>query len=899
MAVLVPLGLLAALVILQSYRDWKEAQNLRDLEPLMAVSQSSIVLVQSVQRERGLTLLNLGTSNVDTLKSVRNETDRAFERFRAVAFGDSTLSSVGSELRKLLTELDTAVIALPRARDAVDAGQADWDTSFEFYNDLNRVLTNVAAALAQGVENGPVLRQMLPAVMLQKAGEEASKAAAAGAVVIARAAAGQPFGKAFVRFYEANTEDLASTSGFFRLASTEQIAGFGSSADQIGSESFHALRQKLATLPGTKDLTGLDAKLWYQAAASRLDQMNVHTSRLVLAASDSARDQISKAEFSFFYWLILSGVFVVVSLGVTASLAFPLSNQILSFRKSLLALANGEFDAPIPFRERNDEIGETARALDMLREGASEQALVQETLKATHRSMSEGILILSSEGVLTDANQGAVDFFKMSAEGDAPIHVSELLPDDPLASLGNAIATQEKRNLVSRDRDASALIGGAERCPVRLSVAQMNVRDRKLFTVVVSDMSERARIAEDLQKAADIARSADIAKGNFLANMSHEIRTPLHGIIGLARLMSVSGLDEEQQDHLSKILTSTELLLGIINDILDFSKIDAGELDLEETDFSLHDLVESVVDLFTVQASSKAVVLRSTVAPDVPDALRGDPLRVSQVLINLVGNAVKFTEKGSVNVSVGFDVRSAGGFELILSVRDTGQGLGADQIANLFKPFTQADATTTRRFGGSGLGLAIARGIANRMGGDITVESELGLGSTFTARVQVARAVGGTLVSRNSERILGHDSLEPMHILVAEDNEVNQIVAQGTLEKLGMTVDVVTNGAEAIRTIQDRGAGCYDLVFMDIQMPVMDGFEAVGALRKDRKYDSLPIVSMTAHAFTSEREKCLSVGMQDHISKPFRMEDLRRMLVRWSPANRPTELDLPVASQND
>ena len=901
LAVLIPLMLLIALVVLQSYRDWQEARQLRDLEPFMELSRAATAMLHTVRRERGDALLR-DLPGIDAVPgpdrtALRRNTDRAFERFRTLIQTDLMRSLMAPSLQRNMTVLDATVIELPRLRALIDSGDAGWGESFAFYNRVNGALTSVSALLAQYVENGPALRHLLPAVMLQNAGEEASKAADAGALVLSLAADGQAFGRPFVRFFEANTEDSAYTEGFFRLAAAEQNAGFAQSAEDLETAAFSEMRQKLAQLPGSKDLTGLSTESWYAEAGTRLQRMNRHVDRLIGQAEESVRTQIDAAETAFLSWLVVSAAFLSIAGAVTVGLAFPVSNQILAIRHALLAVADGAFDKAVPFRDRHDEIGDTARALEQLRENAAEQALVQETLKATHRSMSEGILVLAADGIVSDANEGAGALFGKSPDQLIGRHVSALLPDDPLADLGGMPFFDAARDPLARDRDARAVNDSGATIPVRLSVAPMGLRGRSFYTVVVSDNSERARVAADLKRAAEIARSADIAKGNFLANMSHEIRTPLHGIIGMARLLGESGLDSGQKDHLSKILASTELLLGIINDILDFSKIDAGELILEETDFSLRDVLSSTVMLFELQAKQKGVDLQSAVAPEAPDAMRGDPLRLSQIIMNLVSNAVKFTERGSVDVGISCSERGGETYAVAITVKDTGLGLAENQLETLFEPFTQADATTTRRFGGSGLGLAITRGLAHRMGGDIAVTSRQGKGATFRVEVLLKPALGDVVRSAAAVQVGGPQTAKPMRILVAEDNEINQMVVRGTLEKLGMSVDLVANGAEALEALEDTGSAGYDLVFMDIQMPVMDGYEAVAALRREARFDSLPVISMTAHAFREERDKCLAAGMQDHVTKPFRIDDLRAILERWSLENRPDDLDIPQSAR--
>ena len=891
MAVLIPLGLLIALGMVQSYRDWQGARDLQELEPLMRVTNDAVSMLRAIQDERGETILQKyepsGAGGRPDLADLRAATDRAFKTFRTALAASTATSAHEPKLHLAIVSLDEATILISRIRAGVDAGRTDWERTLGFYNDVAVALSDVATVLVQHAENAGLLRHMLPALMLLNAGEEASKTAATGALVINLARAGQPFGKPFVWFYQSNAEHTALTASYFRLATSAQNAEFMQSPEAIGPERFDRLRDRLLTLPGSRDVSGLAADTWYAAATDRTVTINGQVDRLVASAAASIADQISNAQTTFASLVVVFIAFLSVASAVSVGVAFPVSNQIRGLRRALLDMANGDFDRPVPHMDRVDEIGETARALDLLRANAAKQALVQETLDATHRSMSEGILVLDAGGIVTDANVGAGILFGCATETLIGQHVSIVLPDDPLAALGPGLAVESEPDLLSKDRDARAKRMDGWFTPVRISVAHMDVRGRPYFTVVVSDMSERARIAADLKKATELAQSADIAKGTFLANMSHEIRTPLHGIIGMARLLAASGLTQEQHDQLSKILTSTDLLLGIVSDILDFTKIDSGELVLETADFSLGETISSVVALFELQARQKGITLRSSIADGVPEGLRGDPLRISQILMNLLSNAVKFTEHGGVDLSVAVVSDSGDRLTLALTVDDTGIGLDEEQLSVLFEPFTQADATTTRRFGGSGLGLAIARGLAQKMDGDVSGTSSVGRGSTFRAEVSVGRAEGPVGRQRAEEEEEICNGLKPMRILVAEDNEVNQLVARGLLENLGMTVDVVDNGKDVLKRLDRDAAASYDMLLLDIQMPVMDGFETASALRGDPRFDHLPVISMTAHALLEERDKCLAVGMQDHISKPFQRKELCTLLERWSPANRP------------
>ncbi len=387
-------------------------------------------------------------------------------------------------------------------------------------------------------------------------------------------------------------------------------------------------------------------------------------------------------------------------------------------------------------------------------------------------------------------------------------------------------------------------------------------------------------ILEDLDEARQDADAAAKAKADFLANMSHEIRTPMNAIIGFSGLAMKTDLDRKQRDYISKIQQSGKHLLGIINDILDFSKIEAGKLAVEHTDFELEKVLDNVSNLISEKTSSKGLELLFHVEEGTPRYLLGDPLRLGQILVNYANNAVKFTDQGAVVVSVKVVEETDKDGLFRFAVSDTGIGLTEEQIGKLFQSFSQADTSTSRKYGGTGLGLAISKKLATLMGGDVGVESEYGKGSTFwfTARLGKGTAKATNEDQQAVQLMENLDAIKGASILVAEDNEFNQQIATELLTDAGFKVDIAENGQKAIEMLNKR---TYDVVLMDMQMPVMDGTTATREIRKDERFKDLPILAMTANVMEADIEKCREAGMWDHIGKPIDPDELFAKLLKW------------------
>ncbi len=510
-----------------------------------------------------------------------------------------------------------------------------------------------------------------------------------------------------------------------------------------------------------------------------------------------------------------------------------------------------------------------------------------ELLHATLESTRDGILAVGHDGRITHCNAHFLRLFPPDSNAEPTT-----LQEAPLTWIATRLEHPEPflakiaRLRQARTTDSDLLHFRDGRIVVCYSVPLLLGAEESIAGRVwnFADVTREKHDEAQLHQARREAEAANKAKSAFLATMSHEIRTPLNGILGMAELLMETALDATGNDYVHTIHASGQALLGIINDILDYSKIEAEKVQLESIPFDLHQLVKEVALLFSSLAHKKGIDFVRQVDTTVPVWVDGDPTRLRQVLANLLANAIKFTQRGTVTLAVTASTHDATGTWITCNVQDTGIGIAPEQFARLFKPFEQADDATTRRFGGTGLGLAISQRLVALMRGRIEVESTPGVGTLF----RVVVPVQGTLVPQTTHAPQTVDGARGIpsgaRILLVDDEPVNRAVLTGMLKKFDLAITCAENGQQAVNLFSQQ---VFDLIFMDCQMPELDGYAASTAIRRLEQGRRTPIVALTALALPGDRDTCLAAGMDDYLAKPVTRQGVRAALVRWLPATPP------------
>ena len=505
----------------------------------------------------------------------------------------------------------------------------------------------------------------------------------------------------------------------------------------------------------------------------------------------------------------------------------------------------------------------------------------------------DALMTTDPSGIITDVNKQMEALTGCTRDELIGAPFKDFFTDPERAEAGIKRVLSEKK---ITDYELTACARDGKRTVVSYNATTFYDRGRKLQGVFAAarDVTERKQVEAELQQAKAMAESASQTKSDFLASMSHEIRTPMNAIIGIADLLAKTSLSAEQDKYVQIFRRAGDSLLHLINDILDLSKVEASQLELERTGFSLNDLLEKVTEMVAVRAQEKGLALVREIAPNVPTDLVGDPTRLRQVLLNLLGNAIKFTESGEVALRVTRDADSSVPGALRFTVSDTGIGIPREKLDVVFERFTQADSSTTRRFGGSGLGLTISRRLVELMGGRIWVESEVGKGSVFSFAVPLEIWAGATRPAAVPVGAVSEAPLQALHILLVDDSPDNCTITVACLRDTPYRVDIAENGAIACEKF---AAGVYNLVLMDRQMPVMDGLTATRAIRKwelANHRPPTPIIALTASALKGDQEKCIAAGCTAYLAKPIQLEVLLQAIKEYS-----TLGSAPAKGEND
>ena len=580
--------------------------------------------------------------------------------------------------------------------------------------------------------------------------------------------------------------------------------------------------------------------------------------------------------------------FLVAAFALAYLLAkYSIADRVNRLQEVSRRLAQGDLQIHVADEIQGGELGHLAQSFDFMAHQLAERARVISESEARLRSITDS----AQDAILMMDTRGAISFWNPAAETILGYSADEALGKD-LHQLLTPVRYQDSAStafadfvrtgdgpVVGKTVELDALRKDGQEITVSLSLSSVFLDGGWHAVGILRDITELKRYQDDLLEARHAADAANRAKSEFLANMSHEIRTPMNGVVGMTQLLRFTQPSREQEEYLDSLELSCENLLVLINDILDLSRVESGKLELETTDFSPRRCIDEVVANQSSRIKLKGLQLNSDVEAQVPLLVQGDGLRFKQILLNLLGNAIKFTETGSVSISLSALSRDEKSCSLQLVVRDTGIGMTADMLERIFNPFEQADNSTTRVYGGSGLGLAICRRLVGLMGGRIWAESTAGQGTAFFVDLPFGIDLTSALPAPRAADDELQLSQKPQNILIAEDNRLNADTVLAMLKRLGHQAGIAGNGREALEMWH---ASAYTCILMDISMPVMDGHQALATIREqERKMGGhTPVIALTAHALRGDREQLLAEGFDGYIAKPVQMQELASELAR-------------------
>ncbi|MBF0225872.1 MAG: response regulator [Desulfobacterales bacterium] len=615
----------------------------------------------------------------------------------------------------------------------------------------------------------------------------------------------------------------------------------------------------------------------------------------ILTSSNSLDEKIVKATLKNFFLFALMGIFSILLIIIFSK---TLTKHINELFCGIQEISKGNLDYEINIKAM-DEIGRSAQIFNKMAQSLKEsfkkiedknkeiigQVFELEKAEKKYRSIFEnsveGIFQIAPDGKIISANAALLKISGFDSIDEMVDSYSLVMPENYILQkdMKYIIKLLFKKKNLSKFETKLYRKGNQVIWISITAWAVYSLNNEILYYEgSVVDITE-IKYSESLKRAKFIAESSNKAKGEFLANMSHEIRTPLNAIIGFAALALKTCFDEKQKDYIQKIKTSGNILLGIINDILDFSKIEAGKLELEHEVFNFSNIIKELNDMFMDRIKENNLEMDVLISENVPRFFIGDQLRFKQIFINLINNAIKFTKKGGIKIKTDIIRETKDEIYLKFAVQDTGIGIYPDILPKLFSSFTQADSSTTRKYGGTGLGLSICKRLIEMMGGKIWVESVPGFGSIFHFTAMLNKSIG-EVIPNEYEKINAQDAVQKIRgkkVLIAEDNSMNQQIVCEILKSIGVIADIVSNGREALDMILKNS---YDAVLMDLQMPIMDGYEATQAIRNSGI--KTPIIALTAHVMKKDMEKCLQIGMNDYISKPIDNIQLFSVLGKWA-----------------